>query len=91
MGPITTPTGQWVLWDVATGQQLTRWPVDAQGMVASGEYTLTPPEGITPEVPAAPPAFAAPPAQLPPGTSTPADASPGRAMEIKRTRGKKPE
>jgi hypothetical protein len=77
-----------VLWEVATGRQVTRWPVDARGMLACGEYTTTPPDGVQPDIPAPPPAAVTAPAPPVPGMSTAADASPGRPMEVKRTRGK---
>lgn len=46
-----------VLFRVSTGERLERWSVDARGMVASGEFTETPPAGAAPEpasVPAQP-------------------------------------
>jgi len=87
--PIRTHAGQWVLWEVATGQQIVRWPVDAQGMVASGEYRLAPPDGVTPELPPAPPAVAGAPPTLPPGTTT--TIASGQPLESKRVVGKKRE
>ena len=37
------PTGKVTLYHVETGEAIERWPVDARGMVAHGEYTLEPP------------------------------------------------
>jgi hypothetical protein len=39
-----TAQGKVRLWSVKTGEEIERWPVDAQGMVASGEYSPTPVE-----------------------------------------------
>lgn len=43
--PIKTSQGKVVLWERASGQRLERWPVDARGMVAQGDYTFEPPAG----------------------------------------------
>jgi hypothetical protein len=37
-----TPDGKWVLFRVATGERLERWPVDARPLIATGEYTTDP-------------------------------------------------
>jgi len=37
------PTGKVTIYHAVTGEAIERWPVDARGMVAHGEYTLTPP------------------------------------------------
>ncbi|GMU66516.1 MAG: hypothetical protein AMXMBFR36_27900 [Acidobacteriota bacterium] len=37
------------VYDVATGERLVRFPVDAREMVASGAYSLDPPESEGPE------------------------------------------
>ena len=43
--PKRTPTGKWVIYEVATGQQVERWPVDARRMIECGEFSAEPPEG----------------------------------------------
>lgn len=35
--------GKWVLYNVATGTAIERWPVDAREILAGGEYTLANP------------------------------------------------
>ena len=35
----STPEGKWVLYHAATGQRITRWPVDGRDMIACGEYS----------------------------------------------------
>lgn len=42
MPPVHTPSGKWILYSRISGQRLERWPVDARGMLASGEYTADP-------------------------------------------------
>jgi len=48
--PQRTPEGKWAIYHAVTGQRIDRWPVDARGMLATGEYTATPPAG-TPGLP----------------------------------------
>jgi hypothetical protein len=43
MTPARTPEGKVVLFRESDGQRFERWPVDARGMMASGEYTYTEP------------------------------------------------
>jgi hypothetical protein len=38
-----TPEGKMVLYDAHTGQRREFWPVDGRGLMASGEFTATPP------------------------------------------------
>lgn len=44
MTPTRTPEGKWQLYSVSTGELKSAWPVDARGMLASGEFTATPPD-----------------------------------------------
>lgn len=53
--PIKTPDGKWVVFRVATGEQLERWPVDARHLVTDPAYSLTAPDGVVPKVAAPPP------------------------------------
>lgn len=39
-----TPEGKVVLFRISTGERFVRWPVDAQDMLASGDYTTDPPK-----------------------------------------------
>jgi hypothetical protein len=41
--PQRTPEGKWAIYHAVTGQQIERWPVDARGMLATGEYVSEPP------------------------------------------------
>ena len=56
--PESTREGMVIIYEVATGKQRTRWPVDAQAMVRCGEFSYTPPESgeavaeVEPPVPA---------------------------------------
>ena len=43
--------GRWLIWSVATGERLARWPVDAKGMVTSGEFSFEAPVGAVIPVP----------------------------------------
>lgn len=52
---IKTPEGKWVVFEVSTGKQLERWPVDAKTLVADGTYSLTAPDGVEPKVDDGPP------------------------------------
>lgn len=47
--PQRTPEGKWAIYHGTTGQRIDRWPVDAKAMIATGEYTGTPPEGVAPD------------------------------------------
>ena len=58
--PIKTPEGKWLLFD-REGNQFARWPVDAKDMLDCDEFTLTPPDGVEPNVPDAPPSTVQPP------------------------------
>lgn len=40
--PDRTPVGKWVIYN-QDGDAVERWPVDAKGMVASGEFSAQPP------------------------------------------------
>ena len=53
--PTKTPEGMWVVFDVRTGAQLDRWPVDAKILVANGTHSFEAPEGVEPKLPPAPP------------------------------------
>lgn len=72
MTPERTPAGKWVLYEVATGRRVERWPVDGRQMIETGGHTATPPDG-----------HIAPAATVAPGSSTvlppelPAEHSPG--------------
>lgn len=52
---LKTTDGKWIVFDAKTGKQLERWPVDAKLLLANGECTAEPPEGVDPVVPVAPP------------------------------------
>ena len=79
MDVLRTPEGKWLLWD-EDGRQLTRWPVDAKAMIGCG-FSITPPEGVEPVIPAAPPTTVqAPKPPSSPGASS--VASPGQPVEI---------
>ena len=52
MNPTKTVDGKWLLWD-SEGNQLERWAIDAKGMVNTGDFSLTPPKGVEPKLPAA--------------------------------------
>lgn len=43
--PERTPLGQVIVYERETGTKVVRWPVDAVGMVKSGEYSTIPPGG----------------------------------------------
>lgn len=47
MAPDRTPEGKVVLYSVATGERLERWPVDARGMLGTGDYTMKEPASST--------------------------------------------
>ena len=59
--PYVTPEGKWLLWDVATGQQLERWSVDAKILLHNGTHVSEPPAGVEPQLPPGPPAAVQPP------------------------------
>lgn len=42
--PNRTQEGKWAIFRVSDGQRFERWPIDAKGMVASGEYSHEPKE-----------------------------------------------
>ncbi len=50
-----TSEGKWVVFDASTGEQMERWPIDAQLALKNGEITLEAPEGVTVSEPVAPP------------------------------------
>jgi hypothetical protein len=49
MTPERSPSGQWVVYERATGQRMERWPVDARGMLERGEVVPVWPIPETPE------------------------------------------
>jgi hypothetical protein len=59
--PERTQFGKWVLYERTTGTRLERWPVDARGMLESGDYADAPVTGAV-----AAPAAAAVDAETPP-------------------------
>ncbi len=54
-----TVDGKWLLFD-KKGEQFERWPIDAKGMLKTGEFSLEPPEGVEPRLPAALPSAVQP-------------------------------
>jgi hypothetical protein len=42
--PERTPEGRWVIYDVATGARIERWPIDAKDFLKAGTHTTKPPE-----------------------------------------------
>ena len=50
-----TSEGKWVVFSTSTGEQMERWPVDANVGLANGEYTLEAPEGVEVKEPVMPP------------------------------------
>lgn len=50
MTPERTPEGKWVLYHGTTGQRIERWPVDARGMLVSGDYLAAPAPAVAEEV-----------------------------------------
>lgn len=56
-----TSEGKAVIYERSTGQAIERWPVDARGMIESGEYTadthdqaIAPAASVTPPAPSVP-------------------------------------
>ena len=43
---LKTIEGKWVLFAVATGQQVEHWPVDAKLLLQLGSHTAEPPAGV---------------------------------------------
>ncbi len=99
-----TPEGKVVLVNCATGQRVERWPVDARGMIASGDFTadtheaasaqaatVGSPAPITPAAPDSPDAPKLHPLGGPVVATHSRDAEPGKPVEIptKRTRSPK--
>ena len=66
MAPVRTPEGKQVIYRVSTGEPFVRWPVDAQRMLETGEYTAAPP---TPAIVADAAPVAPVSEQLPPDTA----------------------
>jgi hypothetical protein len=52
--PQRTPEGKWRVYDKETGAYLDRWPIDARGLLATGDYVDEPPEGSEPAPQATP-------------------------------------
>ena len=50
-----TSEGKWVVFDASTGEQMERWPIDAQLALKNGEVTLEAPEGVEVTEPVLPP------------------------------------
>ena len=50
-----TSEGKWVVFDASTGEQMERWPIDAQLALKNGEVTLDAPEGVAVKEPFMPP------------------------------------
>lgn len=81
--PIKTPEGKWVVFEVATGKQLERWPVDAKHLVADPAYSYAPPEGVEPQVDPGPPTHVGAPKAVTASVFEAPDAEPAKRSRKK--------